>query len=145
VPVVIRNPPFGKTCRSPTKCLASSERFRKGEFIRVAPKRENNNGRPSNLDEDIPSPTRPKIQIIFSQIRIFFFGGDFSYAADSGLRRAIIPFLNHSPFVWTQRLMIELISRLLLAVRHLNKLDMSAALERADASDRGQKEASRLG
>ncbi|MGF7056233.1 hypothetical protein GGC47_005449 [Bosea sp. OAE752] len=41
--------------------------------------------------------------------------------------------------------MIELISRLLLAVRHLNKLDMSAALERADASDRGQKEASRLG
>ncbi|WP_282568273.1 hypothetical protein [Bosea sp. UNC402CLCol] len=41
--------------------------------------------------------------------------------------------------------MIELISRLLLAVRHLNKLDMSAALERADASDRRRKEASRLG
>lgn len=84
-------------------------------------------------------------KLYFLRYAFSFFGGDFSYAADSGLRRAIIPFLNHSLFVWTQRLMIELISRLLLAVRHLNKLDMSAALERADASDRGQKEASRLG
>jgi hypothetical protein len=44
-------PSFGYTCRSPTRCTASSERFRKGEFIRAAPKRENNNDRPSNLEK----------------------------------------------------------------------------------------------
>src|SRR6478609_8073333 len=60
VPVVMRNPPFGKTCRSPNECSASSERFRKGEFIRAAPKRENNKDRPSKYrQKPIYTSTQP--------------------------------------------------------------------------------------
>ena len=47
----------------------SSERFRKGEFVKAAPKHENNNGRPSNLDRGIHSSDHLGMQALLYKCR----------------------------------------------------------------------------